>query len=30
MQTDDPGTVTIDATEDELTLVGTCYVKVSA
>ncbi|CAM9160508.1 unnamed protein product [Ectocarpus sp. 4 AP-2014] len=28
IQTDDPSTVTIDADEDELTLDGTCYVKV--
>eukprot|EP00903_Cladosiphon_okamuranus_P018634 g17151.t1 len=28
IQTDDPTTVTIDADEDELSLEGTCYVKV--
>eukprot|EP00903_Cladosiphon_okamuranus_P020463 g18782.t1 len=28
IQTDDPSTVAIDADEDELNLVGTCYVKV--
>lgn len=30
MQTDDPSTVTLDVDEDELSLVDTCYVRVTA